>query len=77
MLVMAASMYLPNHAMLMYRRIWYYVHGEIASITKSGGVVGEVVKTSLNGGAGPSVGVGETELLTAMSTSMSRVVGEL
>lgn len=72
MLVMAASMYLPNHATLMYRRIWYYVHGEIASITKSGGGVGEVVKTIVDGGA---VGLAEKGVMTA--TSMSKVVGEL
>lgn len=27
MLVAAASMYLPNHVTVIYRRIWYYVDG--------------------------------------------------
>jgi hypothetical protein len=49
LLVTAASMYLPNHVTIIYKRLWYYVHGEIASITKSNGAVGEVVKTAVNG----------------------------
>jgi hypothetical protein len=68
MLVAAASMYLPNHVTIMYRRIWYYVHGEIASIAKSGGGVGDVVKTAGNG-----VGAGGTDVVTATS----RGLGEL
>ncbi|ERF69154.1 hypothetical protein EPUS_01110 [Endocarpon pusillum Z07020] len=76
MLVAAASMYLPNHVVIIYRRIWYYVHGEIASITKSasgggGGVggVGDVVKTSIDG-LGTSRGVD-------VVTATSRGLGEL
>jgi hypothetical protein len=48
MLVAAASMYLPDHVAVMYRRIWYYWHGEIAGISKSAGgwkVVGEQLNT--------------------------------
>jgi hypothetical protein len=68
MLVAAASMYLPNHVLVMYRRIWYYVHGEIASITKSGAVVGEVNKTAVSG-----IGPGESTMVTATGS----VLGEL
>jgi hypothetical protein len=68
MLVAAASMYLPNHVTIMYRRIWYYVHGEIASITKSGGVAGDVVKTAVSGD-----GARGTDAVTATS----RALGEL
>jgi hypothetical protein len=69
MLVVAASMYLPNHVSIMYRRIWYYVQGEVASITKSGAAaVGEVVKTAVS-----SVGAGEAEMVTATG----RAIGEL
>lgn len=70
MLVVAASMYLPNHVLVMYRRIWYYVHGEIAGITKSGGVWGEAVKTA---GHGVTVRAGGTEMVTATA----RAWGEL
>ncbi len=69
MLVAAASMYLPNHVTVMYRRIWYYVQGEVASITKSGGVVGEVVKTAVNGAGAGARG-------TDMVTATSRALGE-
>lgn len=70
MLVAAASMYLPDHVVVMYRRIWYYVHGEIAGITKSsGGSVGDVVKTAVHGVGGS----GGTDMVTATS----RAWGEL
>ena len=36
-------MYLPNHVVLIYKRIWYYVHGEFANIT---GVASEAIKTA-------------------------------
>jgi hypothetical protein len=52
MLVAAASMYLPDHVVVMYRRIWYYMHGEIAGISKSAGgwkVVGEQLITATAG----------------------------
>lgn len=72
-------MYLPNHVAIIYRRIWYYVHGEIASITKSasagggggGGVggMGDVVKTSVDG-------LGTTRGVDVM-TATSRGWGEL
>lgn len=35
MLLAAASMYLPNHIVVMYRRIWYYVDGEITNMAKT------------------------------------------
>lgn len=28
MLITAATMYLPNHVVTMYNRVWYYYHGE-------------------------------------------------
>ena len=49
MLVAAASMYLPNHVTVIYRRIWYYVDGGDAGITKSSAAVGDVIGTALNG----------------------------
>ena len=33
-------MYLPNHVVIIYKRIWYYVHGEIANITRNGATEG-------------------------------------
>lgn len=37
LLVTAASLYLPNHVTIIYRRIWYYLHGEFANITAGAG----------------------------------------
>ena len=68
MLVAAASMYLPNHILVIYRRIWYYVHGEIASITKSGGAVGDVVKTGVSGGVGR-----DTHIVTATTRALEEL----
>lgn len=65
MLVAAASMYLPNHVSIMYRRIWYYVHGEIASMTKSGAAMGDVVRTSVT-----SVVEGHTDMVTATGSAL-------
>jgi hypothetical protein len=42
MLVTAATMYLPNHVVLIYNRIWYYVHGEFVHLKGNGS---EVLKT--------------------------------
>jgi hypothetical protein len=42
MLITAATMYLPNHVVLIYNRIWYYVHGEFVHLKGNGG---EVLKT--------------------------------
>jgi len=39
LLVTAATMYLPNHIILIYNRIWYYLHG-------NGNGPTEVLKTS-------------------------------
>lgn len=76
MLVVAASMYLPNHASLMYRRLWYYVHGEIAGISKAGGAgVAEVLKSAAaaaaagDGGA-VAVAAGTDVRTTATASAM-------
>jgi len=37
LLVTAASLYLPNHVAVIYKRIWYYLHGEFASIAAGAG----------------------------------------
>ena len=42
MLIAAATMYLPNHLVLISNRIWYYVHGEFANIT--GNAASELLK---------------------------------
>lgn len=41
LLVTAATMYLPNHVILIYNRIWYYLHGN-----GNGHGASEVLKTS-------------------------------
>jgi len=60
LLVIAASLYLPNHVAVIYNRIWYYLHGEFAYMTagsadKAAGALGatsEVLRTvSLTGQA--------------------------
>lgn len=51
MMVAAASMYLPNHISTIYRRIWYYMHGEIVGITK-GGTAAPVAQAGGGGGEG-------------------------
>lgn len=38
LLVVAASMYLPDHLMTIYRRIWYYVHGQGEGVPMVAGV---------------------------------------
>ena len=45
MLVTAASIYLPNHVMIISNRIWYYVYGEFASMTSCSGA-GDVLNTA-------------------------------
>jgi hypothetical protein len=39
MLVAAATMYLPGHVIVIYNRMWYYVHGDFAyhTVTAPGG----------------------------------------
>jgi len=34
LLITAATMYLPNHVILIYNRIWYYVHGNGTGATE-------------------------------------------
>lgn len=68
MLVAAASMYLPNHVTVIYRRIWYYVDGGDAGTTKSSAVVGEVMGTALSG-----VATKHSDILA----TTSRALGEL
>ncbi len=69
MLVVAASMYLPNHVVVIYRRIWYYVHGEIASITKSASGGSGTAKTAVDG-------LGMSSVVDVV-TATARAVGEL
>lgn len=47
MLITAATMYLPNHVVTMYNRVWYYYHGENISASKA------MLETTA--AAGPSV----------------------
>lgn len=50
LLVTAATMYLPNHVVLIYNRIWYYLHGngngatEVLRTSKPASVTSRLVK---------------------------------
>ena len=44
LLVVAASMYLPDHVAIIYRRIWYYVHGQGETAGVDIGTLGHVVR---------------------------------
>ncbi|KAJ9502186.1 hypothetical protein LTR99_001030 [Exophiala xenobiotica] len=37
LLVTAAYYYLPNHILIIYNRVWYYLQGELASKTAAAG----------------------------------------
>lgn len=48
----AAFFYLPNHILIIYTRVWYYISGEFANADPNGKALGvldsivELVKTS-------------------------------
>ena len=67
MLVTAATMYLPNHVVLIYNRIWYYVHGEYLHLKGNGN---DVLKTP---GASSVVSVTKRRMAETVETVMRKL----
>lgn len=44
LLVAATTMYLPNHIMTIYNRVWYYTHGENVTDAITIGKGGDAIK---------------------------------
>lgn len=43
LLVTAAYYYLPNHVLIIYNRVWYYLQGELASKTAAAGAANKSI----------------------------------
>lgn len=64
LLVTAATLYLPDHILTIYNRVWYYTNGEMYN--GSAGTAGRA-----------SVAKAMTEVATATADAVKRRVGEL
>jgi len=73
MLAGAAIFYLPNHLALVSNRLWYYVHGEFACITRNGYCVDTV--NSLK--ATSALIVSPTSALTVAEETAETITGRL
>ena len=64
LLVTAATLYLPDHIVTIYNRVWYYTHGEMYN-----GTMGAAGRSS--------VAKAMTEVAAATANAVKRKAGEL